>query len=61
MDQLNSSGSGGFSDVRPALYFLLFAAGLTIGIVLCAYQTLHDSSKPNQGDAQHVESTQVTH
>ena len=61
MDQLNSSGSGGFSDVRPALYFLLFAAGLTIGILLCAYLTFPDSSTQNQEDAQHVESTQVTH
>ena len=61
MDQLNSSGSGGFSDFKPAQLFLLFAAGLTIGIILCAYLTFHDSSKPSQEDAQHVESTQVTH
>ena len=60
MDQLNSSGSGGFSDFKPALYFLLFAAGLTIGIVLCAYLTFPSSSHKNQEDAQHVESTQVT-
>lgn len=44
MNTLNSSGSGGFSDFRPAILFLIFATGLTLGIVLCGY-ALNSGSK----------------